>query len=27
MVTAGMSDAESVEALSLGVGGIFPKHS
>jgi len=27
MVTAGMSDAESVQALSLGVGGIFPKHS
>jgi len=27
MVTAGMSDAESVQALGLGVGGIFPKHS
>ena len=27
MVTAGMSDAESVRALDLGVGGIFPKHS
>jgi DNA-binding NarL/FixJ family response regulator len=27
IVTAGMSDAESVEALGLGVGGIFPKHS
>jgi DNA-binding NarL/FixJ family response regulator len=27
MVTAGMSDAESVEALRLGVGGIFLKHS
>ena len=27
MVTAGMTDAESVQALSLGVGGIFPKHS
>jgi len=27
MVTAGMSDAESVEALGLGVRGIFPKHS
>jgi DNA-binding NarL/FixJ family response regulator len=26
MVTAGMSDAESVQALGLGVGGIFPKH-
>jgi DNA-binding NarL/FixJ family response regulator len=27
MVTAGMSDVESVEALRLGVGGIFLKHS
>jgi DNA-binding NarL/FixJ family response regulator len=27
MVTAGMSDAESVQALGLGVGGIFHKHS
>jgi DNA-binding NarL/FixJ family response regulator len=27
MVTAGMSDAESVQALNLGVSGIFPKHS
>ena len=27
MVTAGMSDAESVQALDLGVSGIFPKHS
>jgi DNA-binding NarL/FixJ family response regulator len=27
MVTAGMSDAESVKALNLGVSGIFPKHS
>jgi len=27
MVTAGMSDAESVQALDLGVCGIFPKHS
>jgi DNA-binding NarL/FixJ family response regulator len=27
MVTAGMSDAESVQALGLGVSGIFPKHS
>jgi len=27
MVTAGMSDAESLRALDLGVGGIFPKHS
>ena len=27
MVTAGMSDAESVQALNLGVNGIFPKHS
>lgn len=27
MVTAGMSDAESVEALRLGAGGIFLKHS
>jgi len=27
MVTAGMSDAESVRALDLGVSGIFPKHS
>jgi len=27
MVTAGMSDAESVEALRLGVSGIFLKHS
>jgi DNA-binding NarL/FixJ family response regulator len=27
MVTAGMSDAESVQALALGVSGIFPKHS
>jgi len=27
MVTAGMSDAESVKALDLGVSGIFPKHS
>jgi DNA-binding NarL/FixJ family response regulator len=26
MVTAGMSDAESVQALELGVSGIFPKH-
>ena len=26
MVTAGMSNAESVQALTLGVGGIFPKH-
>jgi DNA-binding NarL/FixJ family response regulator len=26
MVTAGMSDAESVQALDLGVSGIFPKH-
>jgi DNA-binding NarL/FixJ family response regulator len=26
IVTAGMSDAESVEAVRLGVGGIFPKH-
>ncbi len=26
MVTAGMSDAESVRALDLGVSGIFPKH-
>ena len=27
VVTAGMSDAESVQALDLGVRGIFPKHS
>jgi DNA-binding NarL/FixJ family response regulator len=27
MVTAGMSDAESVQALNLGVSGIFPKHN
>lgn len=27
MVTAGMSDVESVHALDMGVGGIFPKHS
>jgi DNA-binding NarL/FixJ family response regulator len=27
IVTAGMSDAESVQAVRLGVGGIFPKHS
>jgi DNA-binding NarL/FixJ family response regulator len=27
MVTAGMSDAECVQALNLGVSGIFPKHS
>jgi len=27
IVTAGMSDAESVQAVKLGVGGIFPKHS
>ena len=27
MVTAGMSDTESVQALDLGVRGIFPKHS
>ena len=27
MVTAGMRDAESIEALGLGVGGIFLKHS
>jgi DNA-binding NarL/FixJ family response regulator len=27
MVTAGMSDAESMQALDLGVGGIFPKHN
>ena len=27
MVTAGMTDAESVRALGLGVGGIFLKHS
>ena len=27
MVTAGMSDAESVKSLDLGVSGIFPKHS
>ena len=27
VVTAGMSDAESVRALDLGVSGIFPKHS
>jgi len=27
IVTAGMSDAESVQAVGLGVGGIFPKHS
>jgi len=27
MVTAGMSDAESVRALDLGVSGIVPKHS
>ncbi len=27
MVTAGMSDAESIQALNLGVSGIFPKHS
>ena len=27
IVTAGMSDAESVQALGLGVAGIFPKHS
>jgi DNA-binding NarL/FixJ family response regulator len=27
MVTAGMSDAESIEALKLGVAGIFLKHS
>ena len=27
IVTAGMSDAESVQALDLGVCGIFPKHS
>lgn len=27
MLTAGMSDAESVQALGLGVGGIFLKHS
>ena len=26
MVTAGMSDAESLRALDLGVSGIFPKH-
>jgi DNA-binding NarL/FixJ family response regulator len=26
MVTAGMSDAESVRALDLGVSGVFPKH-
>jgi DNA-binding NarL/FixJ family response regulator len=26
MVTAGMSDAESAQALDLGVSGIFPKH-
>lgn len=27
IVTAGMSDTESVQALDLGVSGIFPKHS
>jgi len=27
IVTAGMSNAESVQAVKLGVGGIFPKHS
>ena len=27
IVTAGMSDSESVRAIRLGVGGIFPKHS
>jgi DNA-binding NarL/FixJ family response regulator len=27
VVTAGMTDAESVQALDLGVSGIFPKHS
>ena len=27
IVTAGMSDAQSVEAVRLGVGGIFTKHS
>jgi two-component system nitrate/nitrite response regulator NarL len=27
IVTAGMSDTESVRAVGLGVGGIFPKHS
>jgi two-component system, NarL family, nitrate/nitrite response regulator NarL len=27
MVTAGMADAESVQALRMRVGGIFPKHS
>ena len=27
VVTAGMSDTESVKALDLGVSGIFPKHS
>ena len=27
ILTAGMTDSESVEALRLGVGGIFPKHS
>jgi DNA-binding NarL/FixJ family response regulator len=27
IVTAGMSDSESVQAVRLGVGGIFPKHS
>lgn len=27
MLTAGMSDAESVRALTLGIGGIFLKHS
>jgi DNA-binding NarL/FixJ family response regulator len=27
IVTAGMSDTESVQAVRLGVGGIFPKHS
>jgi two-component system, NarL family, nitrate/nitrite response regulator NarL len=27
MVTAGMTDAESVQAFRLGVSGIFPKHS
>ena len=27
IVTAGMSDAESVQALEFGIGGIFPKHN
>jgi two-component system nitrate/nitrite response regulator NarL len=27
IVTAGMSDTQSVQAVRLGVGGIFPKHS